>query len=182
MDRCITLKLCSDEAKPKCLRCQNSRIECPGYPDVFHFIDNNPVDRPQSLAKSEPSTRPTQIKSQKVHPQEFLDILGDDVYFAFMQHEIQDGTSLLDDRWPGFFALPMPNSLAHQCLRSFAASFFGRRKGVERARKEGMQLYGKSLRQLNEILRTSERSSPSQTILAIVILTVCEVKSVSGSV
>ncbi|KIX93992.1 uncharacterized protein Z520_10329 [Fonsecaea multimorphosa CBS 102226] len=59
-------------------------------------------------------------------------------------------------------------------MKSFAASFFGRRVNVQQAQREGMNLYVRSLRELNENLSRPERSSAGQTVLSIAILTMCE--------
>ncbi|OAP55155.1 hypothetical protein AYL99_10855 [Fonsecaea erecta] len=91
-----------------------------------------------------------------------------------MNQELQDGNVFLDDRWPGFQALRMDDCLPRRCMKSFAASFFGRRVNVKQAQREGMDLYVRSLRELNDQLSRPTRSSAGQTVLSIAILTMCE--------
>ncbi|OQV01178.1 hypothetical protein CLAIMM_06580 isoform 2 [Cladophialophora immunda] len=107
-------------------------------------------------------------------PKPSLSILGDDLYFAFMNQELQDGNAFLDDRWPGFDAIRMPDCLPRRCMKSFAASFFGRRVNVKQAQREGMNLYVRSLRELNEHLSRPGAFSAGHTVLSIAILTMCE--------
>ena len=158
-----------DETKPYCLRCKIAGLNCTGYPEPLQFIDDNPAARLQKNRRNKPSVPDLE------KPQVALSVLGDDLYFAFLRRELRNGDTLLDGRWPGFAALQMPDGLSRQSITSFAASFFGRRRGSEKAREEGLELYAKSLRELNDRLSQPQDSSAAQTVLAIGILTVCEV-------
>ena len=168
----VKLILDLDETKPECLRCQNSGLECTGYPEGLLFINDNPASRLQRSTRSQRSRSPQQIE-----PGLNLSVLGRDVYFAYLGQELQNGDTLLDGRWPGFCALQMPDCLSRRCMASFAASFFGRRTRNERASREGMRFYVESLGELNDRLSQPDDSPSAQTVLAIGILTVCEVGS-----
>ncbi|KAJ9608720.1 hypothetical protein H2200_006491 [Cladophialophora chaetospira] len=166
---CRQRHLKCDETKPQCIRCKTSGLDCTGFPEVSPFIDEDPATRLQRRLQSKKKvvTRLPSLQLSLCH-------LGDDLYFAYLRRELRNGNKLLDGRWPGFSALEVPDDLSRQCITSFAASFFGRWKGNERAREDGLRLYTKSLRELNYRLSQPEDVSPAQTLLAICILTVCE--------
>jgi hypothetical protein len=163
----------TDETKPKCLRCRNSGHDCTGYPERSNFIDDSPLHRRRRMPRNvEPGTRAIAVVQV---PREAMSILGEDVYFGFLEQHLRTASPILDVRWPGFYALDMSDCLPRRCLKSFAASFYGRRHALLDTQEEGLQLYTTSLRELNGRLQQPRQSPPSSTIMAIAILTLCEV-------
>ena len=159
----------TDETRPTCLRCQNDGLSCTGYPEHPPFINSTPASWPPKIS------RMTQHTTLSLPPLPSLITIDDDHFRAYLKNEIQSGDSVIDKRWPGFTALSLPDSLTRQCITSFAAALYGRRRSSERARNEGMRLYAKSLSELNTNLSQLEGSTAGQTTLSIVILAVCEV-------
>jgi predicted enzyme related to lactoylglutathione lyase len=75
----------------------------------------------------------------------------------------------------------MSDCIAQRCLKAFATSFFGRVNGLKDTQADGMKLYVTSLKELNGCLQRPDQSAPSETILSIVILAVCEVSTTTIS-
>jgi hypothetical protein len=169
------LKFPSDETKPKCLRCKEADLECTGFPADVLFINVNPAQKKVRRQKRRPST--------VIAPPLALDVLGDHVLFSYLTKEMNSGNSstLPDTRWPGFLAIEMPDSLPLHCIRAFAASFFGKRHGYDRAQKQGTRLYVESVQELNRCLTRAEDKAAGQTLMSIAILSICEVRPVVRS-
>ncbi|KIW12154.1 hypothetical protein PV08_09429 [Exophiala spinifera] len=68
----------------------------------------------------------------------------------------------------------MPGCLPRECLECFATSYYGRRQGSDRIQRSGTKLYSQCLRKLNSCLRAPGSSMASETVMSIIILTICE--------
>ncbi|KAJ5275470.1 hypothetical protein N7497_006082, partial [Penicillium chrysogenum] len=59
-ERCKQKHLKCDETRPKCRRCSNAGVECPGYTQLHKFIDQGPTLRrrfaPYKGTNSNPGT------------------------------------------------------------------------------------------------------------------------------
>lgn len=163
-----------DESKPECLRCRSRGLACTGYPEGLVFINEATTNRrlaPESL----PARRSWPGGAEAISNS--LIVTGPDVYFSFLLKEMRDdpGTSLFDSRWPGFAAATMSDCLPRDCLECFATSYYGRRQGLDHIQSSGRKLYSRCLRELNSCLRAPGSSTASETIMSIIILTICEV-------
>ncbi|ETI27034.1 hypothetical protein G647_10133 [Cladophialophora carrionii CBS 160.54] len=129
---------------------------------------------PAARLRPRPTSSPFLAPAPAPAPAPPPSVLCEDVYFAYLRHELRGGDSLLDGQWPGFSALKDPDGLSRRCITCFAVSFFGRRNRDHRAREQGVRLYVDALGELNARLSLPRDSAPGQTVLAITILTAYE--------
>ncbi|KIV95364.1 hypothetical protein PV10_03029 [Exophiala mesophila] len=174
---CRKRHLKCDEARPTCERCRRDRFSCDGYTAISFVNEYNRLDKPNSTkvlaARQTPTFPPVSYNLQPVRSEQCLNFLR--YLFSPTQSEPYTGD------WPGFHAAKDYSTLSYQCLDSLAKSYFGRAQASREVLQDGLLVYVRSLKALNQRLADRVQMVEDDTLGSIFILSVYEMLVLSTS-
>jgi hypothetical protein len=163
--------ICTDLARPCCLRCQKARLSCSGPREISIVHYSGPKDTARSSARPVDNDVNCQVVQALIqHIPKPLTVPHDDMYQAFTQAHLLTGVEAIS------VDSSIDRVITGKCFLALSTTYFGIKHHETAVVTQGLSRYSTALQTVHKAL-TDEGASRSFDLLeAIMIMQVIEVR------